>query len=217
MFDYLTPEHLTPDKRLFLQPVTTLEAIPFMDSRTDCIVLEIQMTNEAGDRFPPPFTVFSIPHLDKSFRFLSHPDARQMCTEKVTTILDPQGEQTKRDIEAVRQMSTELLQSNSINQTVFKLECGDDNKLDNPERFLFHTTFSHGASGSPGVVVRSDGKVAVVTMLLHGYPDWYYNEKCENIKQYWDKSYCVEQGALMACIFVKMKERNPRLCENIFP
>lgn len=215
VFDYLTPESLTPEKKFYLKRIDTLADIPFRDGETDCIVLEIQQAS--GAEMPPPFQVFSYPPLEKGFWFLSHPDGKHMCTEKVSIILKPDAEQTQRDIQFAKQKSDALLVSRTKDKSVYKFQSGVFNTPENLKRLLFHTGLAHGASGSPGVVVRGDGVVAVVTMLLRGYPDWFYCEGCSDIKQYWDPAYCVEQGANMTCIYNKMKISNPVLCENIFP
>ena len=215
VFDYKTEVQPASGKKFYLQPLHAWKDVPFLNNQTDCIVLEIKPTNGDGESLPFPFKVFSIPHLDRSFWFISHSGGEHKHTEKVNTILNLDSQQTQKDIKLAREKSAELLELFGKDTTMYKCESGE-NKLDNRARLLFHTSLGKGGSGSPGVVQRADGSVTVVTMLLHGYPDWYYNDNCRDLLEHWDKRLCVEQGALMSSIYNQMKEDNLALSDDIF-
>lgn len=215
-FDFDKPPMVLSEDTIFsLKAPASTGDIPFFDPETDCIVLEIQERNRAGGSLPPPFKKFSLPILDGSFHFISHSDNEHKHTDEVEFI-DSSTQKTKADIQYLRKKSEDFLKHYNKDPAVYKVEEGGNNMLDNIHRFLFNTCLAKAGSGSPGVILQPNGDVAVVTMLLHGYPDWYYNDGCSDIKQEWLKSDCVEQGANMLAIYNKMKARNPELCHNVF-
>lgn len=216
VFDFFEAGPLVNERKFYMKPINRVLEIPFYDIETDCIVLEIQETNGAHQSLPEPFTKFSLPKLDGTFHFLSHSDCEPKHNDKVEVILDPTTEQSRKDIEFIRGESNNFLKYHKKDVSSCKFEEGAHNTLANYQRFLFHTCLGRGGSGSPGVMFQPNGDVVVVTMLLHGYPDWYYSEGCSDIKDQWSKTYCVEQGANMCVVYKKIKEKSPELCRNIF-
>ncbi|KAJ8300076.1 hypothetical protein KUTeg_021595 [Tegillarca granosa] len=88
-------------------------------------------------------------------------------------------------------------------------------------KILFHTSFQHGGSGSPGVMLTSHDKVTVVLMLLKGFPSFYFNKFDEKEKKLFietrGESFLMEQGISMKSIWLSMKDNYAKLCEDIFP
>lgn len=88
--------------------------------------------------------------------------------------------------------------------------------LFNKDRILFNCCASEGASGSPGIVIEND-EVVVVTVLLRGYPSWYYDPKHSDIRSRFPKDICIEQGANMDSVSRRIAHKNPSLHSEIFP
>jgi hypothetical protein len=194
--------------------IKTKEEIPFLDEATDVIVLELDI--KPGQVVPPNFTNFGIPKLDRSFTLITHSKGDPKAFDKVNKMVDINDPKTIEDIEKLRQQSREYVSRNNKDPSVHTCDTRPYNTLDNKDRLLFHCASGKGASGSPGVQVTSDGKVVVVTMLLHGYPDWYYDEKCKTLKNDWQKVYTVEQGVNFASVYTTIMNRNKQLCDDIF-
>lgn len=201
-FNFLTDTQPSNRDRWTFKPL-----VRFSDSEVDTAVLELE-DSPLGTPMPPQFTEFSIPVLSDKFTFIGHTGSDPQQLDIVDKCLDTNSEETRRDIITVKQQSLLL--------------AGRDyefppHRLDRSDRFLFHCTFSKGASGSPGVVVLADGRVVVVTMLLRGFPDWYYDPNLpQDVKDIWPKQYCVEQGSNMMIVYDKMMANNPALCQEIF-
>ncbi|WAR31148.1 hypothetical protein MAR_033690 [Mya arenaria] len=215
-FQYLREDHQFPLRTRFkLKPLTSLGDIPFFDEATDCIVLEL-LKNDQESPMPSPFTFFSFPQFDKSFHLIGHPEGKRKKVDQVSTALDVTKAKTQADIKLVRDMSKQFIEDNDRSVDDFPYDFEGSANVDNTSRFLFHCCVGKGASGSPGVVVQDDGRVVVVTMLLHGYPDWYYSEKSDSFRQGWRQECCVEQGANMRAVYEKMLS-NKTLRDEIFP
>lgn len=212
VFNFLKSRNFEERDRFWVKAPATKNDIPFFDRNTDCIVLELQQS----DILPLPFQMFSVPRLDGHFHLIGHSSCEPKHTDKVDVILDPTSNVVQRDIEAVKAASEEFLRRNGKDTTSCKFEDGFPNILNNNDRFLFHTCLGKGASGSPGVLVQENGTLVVVTMLLHGYPDWFYSERCSDIRQNWNPEYCVEQGANMVSVYNAMLDKNIQLCSEIF-
>ncbi|XP_060578815.1 uncharacterized protein LOC132735827 [Ruditapes philippinarum] len=181
--------------------------VPFYDDATDCAVLELE-DNSMGTEMPLSFTFFSLPRLNNRFTFIGHSLGSRMEFNHVDRIIDNSAE-TQRDLIQVKQ--------SSLQHSGKDYEMPPHNILTNPNRFLFHCKFTKGASGSPGVVILPDGRVVVVTMLLCGLPDWYYDPDVQdNVKNSWPQEYCVEQGVNLKSVYEKMSRDNATLCQQIF-
>lgn len=124
---------------------------------------------------------------------------------------------TKQDIEILRTESKRYIQVNNGDPRKYPCETPPHNMLTNPSRLLFSCASSKGASGSPGIQITANGQIVVVTMLLHGYPDFFYDKDCELLKANWPKEYTIEQGVNFASVFAKMKKNNSSLSDEIFP
>lgn len=184
------------------------DIVHFMDDSTDTAVLELD-NNTLGAAIPPPFTFFSLPRLNHRFSLIGHSEGKRMQINHVDKFIDANNTETQQNIISVKQLSLQL--------TGKDYEFQPHHILTNPNRFLFHCKFSKGASGSPGLVVLEDGRVVVVTMLLCGLPDWYYDNSVPNdLKNNWPKEYCVEQGVNFKSVYEHMLIQNPTLCHEIF-
>lgn len=88
---------------------------------------------------------------------------------------------------------------------------GKDNRLH------FKCSFRHGASGCPGLLVRPGGEVLVVTVLLRGFPDFYYYDNfTDEERQRVPTGKLIQQGSNMKTIMDDMKNKNQDLYEEIF-
>ena len=205
-----------PNTKFYLKPAASLSDIPFFDEENDCIVLEIMpCQDEATFPIPEPFTVFS--SYVSEFYLIGHTGGYGKDFDHVTYIADPSDHIIKDDIAFMKTESLEIMRNNGIDQNRFHFESGEYDYALNEKRILFHCNSSKGASGAPGIQVK-DGHIVVVTMLLHGYPDWYYDscQELSQLKQHWPMNYCIEQGALMREIYLKMVAKNTELCREVF-
>ena len=88
---------------------------------------------------------------------------------------------------------------------------GKDNRLH------FKCSFRHGASGCPGLLVRPGGEVTVVTVLLRGFPDFYYFDNfTDEERSRVPIGKLIQQGSNMKSIMDDMKTINEDLYEEIF-
>ena len=184
------------------------DIIHFEDSETDTAILELSESH-FGTPMPPAFKYFSGHDFTNKFYFIGHSEGKPLSINKVDKIVDMNSKESKFDRANVRQIS--------LNHTGRPYEINSVESLTNKHRFLFHCKFTKGASGSPGIVCLSDGRKVVVTMLLRGYPEWYYDPSMEAFKANWSKDeLCVEQGVKLESLYKIMKKKNPELCNAIF-
>ncbi|XP_062622369.1 uncharacterized protein LOC134283870 [Saccostrea cucullata] len=84
-------------------------------------------------------------------------------------------------------------------------------------RLHFQCSFRHGASGCPGFIVRSKGDIRVVTVLLRGFPDFYYfSNFTEEERDRVTTDKLIQQGSDMEAIWEDMKSKNWELYREIF-
>jgi len=223
-FQYLeNNQEMHRSTKCYLKPVRCYSDIPFFDEETDCIVLEIEPCQDVA-RFPmpEPFTLFS-PAVGK-FDLIGHTGGDPKACDTVTDIVDPSDDRTKADItflkqqcDVMKQQNEVMMRNNRMDSNRFVFDYGDHNNALNEKRILFHCNSSKGASGAPGIQVLEDGRIVVVTMLLHGYPDWYYDKQFATFTPDWPKIYCIEQGTVMREVYLKMLAKKPELCTEVFP
>lgn len=215
-FGFLLKIQETPARNKFhFKPVQTCGDIPFFDEETDVIVLEL-LVGQNQD-LPMQFLYFGIPKLDKSFQLITHSNGNPKEIDKVTKMVDINNPQTVEDIKFLRTESRRFIEERSMSTDIYPCETRPHNLLDNRSRLLFHCASGKGASGSPGVQITASGQVVVVTMLIHGYPDWRYGDNCEALRSSWPEAYTIEQGINFASVFSKMRAQNRTLCDEIFP
>ncbi|XP_060578817.1 uncharacterized protein LOC132735829 [Ruditapes philippinarum] len=181
--------------------------VKFLDENTDTVVIELADDPE-GNQMPPPFELFSDQRLVSEFTLIGH-NGGAMEYNPVDQVIDRDSTTTFSDIQWVK--------NHSLQQSRLIYEFPPHSVLLNKQRILFHCRFSKGASGTPGIIVQEDGRAVVVTMLLCGYPDWYYDMRVEeSIRSDWPREYCIEQGADMISVGKNMAARNPNLYQDIF-
>jgi len=170
--------------------------------------------DDASFALPEPFTLFSyIAPAESKFYLIGHTGGGRKEVDTVSCIFDPSDNGTKQEIIGLTQKSDTFVGNNR-----FPFSSGEHNYVLNEQRILFHCKSSKGASGAPGIQVMEDGRIIVVTMLLRGYPEWYYLDTPEvaQLKCQWKQEYCIEQGAVMSEICQKMLAKNPGLCSEVF-
>ncbi|XP_060600567.1 uncharacterized protein LOC132753999 isoform X2 [Ruditapes philippinarum] len=173
----------------------------------DTVVIELADDPE-GNQMPPPFELFSGQGVVSEFTLIGH-NGGAMEHNTVDQVIDRDSTTTFSDIQWVK--------NHSLEQARRGYECPPHSVLLNKQRILFHCKFSKGASGTPGIIVQEDGRAVVATMLLCGYPDWYYDIRVEErIRSDWPQEYCIEQGADMISVGKNMAARNPYLYQDIF-
>ena len=201
LFDYFKEIQFTDVKKYFLKPV-----VHFFDDKTDTAVLELR-DNRVDNPLPPPFELLNAQYTVTDFTLIGHNGAAMVYNE-VDQVVDRDSETTCNDIQWIKDYSLET--------TGFNYELLPHNVVLNDQRILFHCKLNHGASGSPGIVVLDD-RVVVVTMLLCGYPDWYYSPDVDQrTRTDWPEQYCIEQGVDMFSVSKTMSSSKPDLYTDIF-
>lgn len=211
-FKFLGRKEDQQDGQYSLKQLTTIAEIPFFDVETDCIVLEL----ETDDRsLPPPLEYFFlVPDVQFHLIHQRMEAGGVKATDNVEFIIDPSKH--LESIEYIINISKEIFKQSGKECLIS--ECIRDNEqssMQNKDRWLLNCQSRKGASGAPGVAVV-DEKPVVLTMLLHGYPNWYYNEKCQNLIQPWHEQLLVQQGTNFRSVAEKMKQRNNELHGEIF-
>lgn len=178
--------------------------IAYLDEEHDFVVLKLQC-HQAGVGFPPPLTCFGEVS-SSEIHLVGHPDGREM----------------KEDSDVFPYLSTE-------HQDKIK-ELGNWSKgyfpdkkdyysilLEPPRKILFDTTFNHGSSGSPGVMIRDD-KPCLVLVLAGGTPKFIYDYPYSTYQV--EDHRKVEFGFPISDIIKKMwnspKQKDKDLASNIF-
>jgi hypothetical protein len=104
----------------------------------------------------------------------------------------------------------------SINYTGGRhCDCPPHDTIDNPHRFLFRCRFTKGGSGAPGVVLIGIN-IYVTTVLLWGYPNWYFDKTFEEKKVNWPEGDCIQQGVNLKSLQEIMHLAYPELSVDIF-
>lgn len=211
-FKFLGGKDDQQDGKYLLKQLTTKAEIPFFDVETDCIVLEL----ETDDRsLPPPLEYFFLVPDVKFHLIHQRMEAGGVkATDNVEFIIDPS--KNLESIEYIINTSKEYFEH--CEKDCLIPECIRDDEqssMQNKDRWLLNCQSRKGASGAPGVAVVDEEPV-VLTMLLHGYPNWYYNEKCKDLKKAWPEQLLVQQGTNFRSVAEKMKQHNNELYLEIF-
>ena len=170
--------------------------VVFEDEVLDIAVVELK----PGPELPPPFRNFSQPQPGSKSTFVGHPSGEPKQLNQVDG-LSAVNEPIKE--EAV-EWSSRLARYDGF--------AG----MDAPGRILFTCSFQKGGSGSPGIALIGEQAV-VVTVLLHGYPDWFYDPNFDqNIKNSIGNQQRIEQGVSMKDLYFRMRDVNTVLRDAIF-
>ena len=204
VFNYLDGNcSISETDKFYFKPV-----LHYFNPETDIAILELR-NNQYGIPMPQPFKNFATPILEHPFHLIGHPNGLQKKWCYSDNFISVISTETANHINIVRRWCRDK----SLTCEVY-----GDNMLDNPKRWLFHVAenFTKGASGCPGLVINPPDAI-VVTVLLRGYPDWYYDSAIsDQIKGTLPDGYRVEQGTNLASLCWDMKNENPGLCKEIF-
>ena len=185
--------HASTMKKVYLT-----SAVVFSNESLDIAIVQLKKP-PGSQTLPEPLTLCKETLPEDQFTFVGHPGGEVKQLNPINGFVEITNEQKK---EAV----------------IFSHKAtGTDgyDGIDNPRRILFHCSFQKGGSGSPGLVVVDDIPV-VITVLLHGYPDWFYDSKVDKrIKDTVHNHNKIEQGVLMESLYELLHE-SPELCKDIF-
>lgn len=181
-----------------------------MDKEHDFVVLELG-PHVTGVPFPPALTCFgkvcwSDVHL------VGHPNCMQMMEDRVIPFWLP--EHNERVIPYVDTLSS----WSKIFFPGYK-DRYEELRYLKPRKIMFHTTFNHGSSGSPGVMI-SEEKPCVVLMVRGGVPVCVYENTYPALTPWVLNNQKVEYGYAMEDIYMKMwnssQEKDRNLASEIF-
>lgn len=177
--------------------------IAYLDEEHDFVVLKLQC-HQARVGFPPPLTCFG--EVSKAeIHLVGHPNGREMKEDDIFPYWSPEhGDKIRK----LGNWSKDFFPDKKDYYSIL---------LEPPRKILFDTTFDHGSSGSPGVMIRDD-KPCVVLMLAGGTPKFIYDNPYSTLKV--EDCEKVEYGFPISDIFKKMwnspKQNDKDLASNIF-
>lgn len=182
----------------------------YLDKEHDFVVLELG-THDSGIPFPPALTCFG-KVCWPDVHLVGHPNCTQMMEDSVSPFWLPEH----NDI-----IKPYINKLGSWSKIFFP---GDKDHYEElsypvPRKIMFHTTFNHGSSGSPGVIIREE-KPCVVLMVRGGVPACVYDNTYPNHTPLVQDSQKVEYGYAMEDIYKKMsnspKEKDKNLASEVF-
>ena len=175
--------------------------VKFQDQELDVAILELKENESTGIQFPDAFINFSHASPNKKFTFIGHPDGNV---------------KKQNEVDGPYYLDNEMY-AKAVDWSMRENGSNGFEGANMPERLLFHCSFQQGGSGSPGLAVEGGKKAVVVTMLLRGYPEWYYAPDCNpQIRARVSPDQCIEQGVDMVSLYHKMHRINRDLCNSIF-
>ena len=192
-FGYLTNTSVT-------EKVYFTSNVMFENEKLDVAIVELQESE--GQTLPVPLTVSpnTLTGTRPRFTFVGHPGGEFKQLNPVDGFVEVDNYQKE----------TASTWSNIVAKT------DGYEGIDNPGRILFHCSFQKGGSGSPGIAVVGNTPV-VVTVLLHGYPDWFYDPNFDKrIKDTVHNQQRIEQGVLMESLHQLLLAEAPDICKDIF-
>lgn len=134
--------------------------IAYLDEEHDFVVLKLSC-HSAGVGFPPPLTCFGEVSVS-DIHLVGHPDGREMKEDDIFPYWPTEHE---NKIKELGNWSKGYFPDKKDYYSIL---------LEPPTKILFDTTFNHGASGSPGVMIRDD-KPCLVLILAGGTPKFIYD------------------------------------------
>lgn len=181
-----------------------------LDKEYDFAVLELG-THASGVPFPPALTCFGMVCCTE-VHLVGHPDNKHMMEDSVMPYWLPEhSEKILPDLKKCGDWSKDTFPDGKDHY---------EELCHLPRKIMFHTTFNHGASGSPGVVIK-DEKPCVVLMLRGGVPGCiYYDGQFPEYAPKVKDDMRVEYGYAMQDIYEKMRksslEKDRDLASEIF-
>ncbi|XP_033758810.1 uncharacterized protein LOC117341087 isoform X1 [Pecten maximus] len=177
------------------------------DKEMDFAVLQLRVKDKTtGACYPEGIKRFKHASPKNTFALLGHPDGKPMQWDPNVRILES-NEGEKR----LKEMKT-YWSSKPIGQKWGYPDSREERNV------LFDCWVQHGASGSPGIEMASDGEPACSLMLIHGYPDFVFDkEKYQVVSD--DHPYMIEQGVTMEAIankLSKLGKAHKKVKEEIF-
>lgn len=201
-FDYekdFQPDHYS---RFPLEP-----EVLYYNEKLDIAVLQIK-ENLYGTTFPKPlenFVNFTRQiHEKNSIYLIGHTGAGKKCVDHVLKYWDPLSHRIK---DLYEWCEKEFNLKHGFGYTGI----GDETRLH------FQCMFRHGASGCPGFIVPPGGEAKVVTVLLRGFPDFYYFDNfTDEERERVPTEKLIQQGSNIDAIKKDMQIRNMNLYREIF-
>lgn len=177
--------------------------IAYLDEEHDFVLLKLKC-HHAGVGFPPPLTCFGEVSISE-IHIVGHPEGREMKEDDIFPYWSTDHENKIREL---GNWSKNFFPDKEDYYSIL---------LELPVKILFDTTFSPGASGSPGVIIRHN-KPCVVLILAGGTPKYIYDNPYSTLPVKDDQK--VEYGFRISDIIRKMwnssKQNDKDLASNIF-
>lgn len=188
-----------------LSRIFSIISMAYVDKEHDFVVLELG-THDSGVPFPPALTCFG-QVCWPDVHLVGHPNCMQMMEDSVIPFWLP--EHNNIVIPYIDKLS-------SWSKIFFP---GDNDHYEElrylkPRKIMFHTTFNHGSSGSPGVMI-SEEKPCVVLMVRGGVPVCVYENTYPNHTPWVLDNQKVEYGYAMWDIYEKMKNSAQLNVQNL--
>ena len=205
LFNYKVdiPNHNPQDHFIF-------DRIMHQSEDLDYAILKIIPTCTTHPTFPAPITSFMDVRVGQSMYIIGHPDGKPMSEDACVVPLQ-RGPELAKYIESLQEAS--------------KKEFGQDDyvSLHDPAKVLFHTCFTFGSSGSPGIVIDTPDEPVVVVMIQGGTPKTYYESDVktqQELNKIMTNACFIEYGISMLAIYNDMQNYDDairNLSMEIFP
>lgn len=201
--DFQYHQHKRPASDHLKFSVTSVE---YHSPELDIAVLKLK--KKENEAFPPPLTYFKEidpKHYGKPIYFVGHTGGEPKEDDRKITIWNPYPWRMNK----LRDWSQKTFHTDGYSG------------MDDPQKLIFDCSFRHGASGSPGIShgIDHDHKdiPVVVTVLLRGFPDFYYfTDFTESDKARVPPEMLKQQGVRIGAVMNHMKQIHSLLYENIF-
>ncbi|OWF35967.1 hypothetical protein KP79_PYT22389 [Mizuhopecten yessoensis] len=161
------------------------------DKEMDFAILQLRnKDNNEESSYPKAITRFKPVYPEQTFALLGHPDRKPMQLDPKVHIFDPKSDQGKRRLEKMKKWGRKKGKKSAYEKIL------DERKV------LFDCWVQHGASGSPGIEMGSDGEPVCSLMLIHGYPNFVFDDEYKRKEK--DHPYMIEQGVTMQAIATQL-------------
>lgn len=144
--------------------------VAFASPSHDIVILELI----GYTRLPNPFHLKSINAAATKLHLFGHPGGKKLRHDPACKIIKDQEELENLVKEGILFFTKSGYQKEQVEKDYNSCVLSKD-------RIFFHCSksISHGASGSPLVVINNEKEVHVIGMLLKGHPEYCYNNKTD--------------------------------------
>ncbi|KAK3087702.1 hypothetical protein FSP39_009367 [Pinctada imbricata] len=199
-FNYISSFQEERYQRYRLEP-----KIVYRNEQLDVAILCLKQ-NDYGTPFPEAITNFDHfcreQHENYSIYLVGHSQAHIKEMDRVLRYWEP--------------MQHRIDDLNKWSKKKYELEYDPEGLMKSSERIMFQCSFRQGASGAPGFYVDPTGRAVLVTMLLRGFPAFFYYDNFKDERKNIDDKYLKQQGVNIGEVMKDIQQRDSSLHKEIF-